>query len=86
MIINSKTYDILATIQRILTPLATFIVALCSIWGWTNHVEQIVATISALSVLLAALLKVCSDKYFSTGSIIFPNPELHVGEEEGEDE
>lgn len=68
MILSDKTYDVLATIQRILAPLGTFIVAVCGIWG-LPYAEQIAATISAVTVLLGAWLKACSNKYFDAGSI-----------------
>lgn len=81
MIINDKLYDILATIQRLLAPLATFIVAIAGIWGWTDFGQQIAATISAAAILLGAALKICSDKYFDAGTIMFLN-EMHKEDEE----
>lgn len=81
MILKDSVYDVLATIQRLLAPLATFAVAIMGIWG-APYSEQIAATLSAIAVLLGAFLKVCSNKYFDTGSITFTNPELHKGDEE----
>lgn len=78
---SDKTYDFLANIQRLLAPLATFIVAICGIWGWTEYGQQIAATISAVAVLLGAVLKVKSNQYFDTGTITFLNT-MH--EEDGE--
>lgn len=72
MILKDKTYDILALIQRFLAPLSTCVIAIMGIWG-APYAEQIAATISAVSVLLAAWLKICSNKYFDTGTITFVN-------------
>lgn len=80
MILSDKTYDVLAFIQRFLAPISTFIVALCSIWGW-EWGEQVAATIAALTVLLSAWLKACSNKYFDTGTITFINA-LHEEDED----
>jgi hypothetical protein len=72
---SDRTYDILANIQRLLAPLATFIVAICGIFGWTQSGEQIAAVISALAVFLGAILKIKSNQYFNTGTIVFPKTE-----------
>ena len=82
MILSDTTYDSLANIQRLLAPTATFIVAVCGIFGWTESGQQIAAVISALAVFLGAVLKICSNKYFDTGTITFLNA-MH--EEDGED-
>lgn len=83
MILNDKTYDILADIQRLLAPFATFVVAICGIFGWTESGQQIAAVISALAVFLGAVLKVCSKKYFDEGTITFINT-LHEEDGDGE--
>lgn len=84
MILNDKTYDVLANIQRLLAPLATFIVALCGIFGWTESGQQIAAVISAFAVFLGAVLKACSNKYFDTGTITFLSA-LHEEDEHDAD-
>ena len=82
MILNDKTYNTLALIQRMLIPIGTFLVALCGILGYP-HTDKITAIISALSVLLATFLKECSKKYFDAGAIMFLNT---YHEEEDEDD
>ena len=59
---NGKTYDILKTIALIIMPFADFVAALANIWG-IPYGSQIVATLVALHALLAAFVKVSSDKY-----------------------
>lgn len=60
---KNKTYDTLKYIAQIVLPaLATFYFALSDIWG-LPYGEQIVGTITALDLLLGALLKVSTEKY-----------------------
>ena len=76
MIMNDKLYDTLARTQRFVIPFGTFIIAIMGIWGVSEiNIERATATLSAISVLLAAWLNACSKKYFDTGTIIFPNIE-----------
>lgn len=62
MILQNKTYDVLKIIALIIMPFADFIAALANIWG-IPYGSQIVATLVALHALLAAFVKVSSDKY-----------------------
>ena len=60
---NSKLYDILKTLQRIVLPaLATLYVALAKIWGWPYSAE-IAGTITAVVTFLGAVLEISSAEY-----------------------
>ena len=60
---KNETYDKLKYIAQIVLPaLATFYFALSDIWG-LPYGEQIVGTITALDLLLGALLKISTGKY-----------------------
>ena len=59
---SNRTYDTLKTIAFIFAPLATFIGAVCIIWG-VPFSEQITATLAALDTLLGALLGKSSRDY-----------------------
>ena len=61
---SNKTYDVLKYIAQIVLPaLATFYFAIAQIWG-LPYAEEIVGTISAVDVLLGALLGLSSRAYF----------------------
>lgn len=75
---SNKTYDILKLVSMIATPLATFILTITDIWGLNQYGTAVAASVSALGVLLGAILKVSTDKYWETG--IYGN-----GEEDDED-
>ena len=63
MKLENKTYDILKFIAQIVLPaLGTFYFAIASIWG-LPYAEQIVGTISAVDVLLGALLGISTSNY-----------------------
>ena len=63
MKLENKTYDILKFIAQIVLPaLGTFYFAIASIWG-LPYAEQIVGTISAVDVLLGALLGISTSMY-----------------------
>lgn len=59
---SNKVYDVLNKIQRWLPSLATFVLAICSIWGLPFG-EEINNTIIAVAVLLAAALEVSTYTY-----------------------
>ena len=63
MKMSNKIYDVLKYIAQIVLPaLATFYFALSQIWG-LPYGEQIVGTISAIDVLLGALLGISTMQY-----------------------
>lgn len=62
MIFDNKTYDILKKIAFIFAPFATFVGAVCIIWG-VPFSEQITATLAAFDTLLGALLGKSSKDY-----------------------
>ncbi len=62
MKVSNKTYDIIKTIALTIAPIATFIAALVDIWG-IPYGSQIVATISALDVLVGALVVILKNLY-----------------------
>lgn len=59
---NNKTYDILKAIALYVAPVATFIGAICIIWG-VPYSEQITATLAAFDALLGSLLGVSTSQY-----------------------
>ena len=60
---SNKTYDILKYIALIVLPaIVTFWLAIANIWG-LPYGEQIGATLTAIDMLLGALLKLSSDNY-----------------------
>lgn len=61
---SNKLYDILKLVSMIATPLATFILTLTDIWGFNQYGTAIAASVSALGILLGAILKVSTDKYW----------------------
>lgn len=64
MILNDKVYDILKWIAIVCLPaLSTFIVVISKIWGWPDMGSMIAQTITAVAVLLGALLGVSSIQY-----------------------
>lgn len=64
MTISSKLYDILKWVVQIVLPACGALYsALAALWGFP-YVEQIVGTISAVTVFLGALMKVSSSNYY----------------------
>lgn len=64
-ILPDRVYDILKWVAIIVMPaLSTFIVGLGGIWSFP-YAEQIAATVTAVGVLLGALLGLSSAKYNS---------------------
>lgn len=67
MIFNNKTYDVLKWIATVVLPaLASFVLVLGQIWGWTDLTVPIGATIAALATFLGALLGISSIRYQQT--------------------
>ena len=61
---SNKLFDILAIIGRLVLPaLGTLYFALAKIWGLPLG-EEIVGTISAVTIFLNAILKIQSDQYW----------------------
>lgn len=64
MQLSNKYYDILKWIAIIALPaISTFIVVISKIWGWSELGGMIAQTITAVAVLLGALLGVSSMTY-----------------------
>lgn len=61
---SNKVYDILKMISMVATPLATFILTMTDVWGLNEYGTALAASVSALGVLLGAVLKVSTDKYW----------------------
>lgn len=62
--LNNTTYDILKWIAIIVMPsLATFISVISKIWGWGEMGSMVAQTITAVGVLLGAVLGVSSMQY-----------------------
>jgi len=60
---NNKIYDVLKYISVIGVPaVVLFINTLGQIWNW-QHTTEITATISAIGVLIGALIQLSSAKY-----------------------
>ena len=64
MMLNDKWYDVLKWVAIVCLPaLSTFIVVISKIWGWADLGSMIAQTITAVAVLLGALLGVSSLQY-----------------------
>ena len=63
-LLSSKVYDWLKWISIVCLPaLSTFIVVISKIWGWADLGNNIAQTITAVAVLLGALLGISSIQY-----------------------
>jgi hypothetical protein len=63
-ILNNKWYDVLKWIAIVALPaLSTFIVVISKIWGWADMGSMIAQTITAVAVLLGALLGISHIQY-----------------------
>lgn len=62
MKMSNKTYDTLKFISMIAGYIATFVLTLTDIWGFT-HGAAIAATVSAVGILLGAILTKSSADY-----------------------
>lgn len=61
---SSKVYDWLKWISIICLPaLSSFIVVISKIWGWADMGSMIAQTITAVAVLLGALLGISTIQY-----------------------
>ena len=70
-LIDNKWYDVLKWISIICLPaLSSFIVVISKIWGWADLGSMIAQTITAVAVLLGALLGVSSHLYNTTKDYI----------------
>ena len=64
MIFNDKVYDILKWVAIVALPaVATFIAIISKIWGWADLGIMISQTITAVAVLLGALLGISAIQY-----------------------
>lgn len=64
MKLNDKWYDILKWVAIVALPaISTFIVVLGKIWGWGDIAVSVAQTITALAVLLGALLGISAIQY-----------------------
>lgn len=59
---SNKTFDILRTIEAIIVPLFTFLIALTDIWD-VPHAAQLAATIAALNVAFGAIIEALRKNY-----------------------
>ena len=63
-IFNDKVYDILKWVAIVALPaIATFIAIISKIWGWADLGIMISQTITAVAVLLGALLGISAIQY-----------------------
>ena len=63
-ILPDKVFDLLKWIAIVCLPaLSTFIVVISRIWGWADLGSLIAQTITAVAVLLGALLGISSIQY-----------------------
>lgn len=63
-ILNNKWYDVLKWVAIVALPaLSTFIVVISKIWGWADMGSMIAQTITAVAVLLGALLGISHIQY-----------------------
>ena len=63
MEISNRMYDIIKFVSLIIAPIVTFISALATIWGWGDTGTKVVATLSAIDVLVGAVVVVLKTLY-----------------------
>lgn len=63
MTISNRMYDIIKIVSLLIAPIVTFVSALATIWGWGDVGTKVVATISAIDVLLGAVVVVLKTLY-----------------------
>lgn len=64
MMIPDKVYDVLKWVAIVALPaLATFVAIISKIWGWADLGVMISQTITAVAVLLGALLGISAVQY-----------------------
>lgn len=61
--INNKVYDIIKFISLIIAPIGVLIASLATIWGWGEIGSKVVATISAVDVLVGAVVVILKGIY-----------------------
>lgn len=66
--LNNKLFDILKWVSIVALPaLSTFIVVLGKIWNWGDIAPMVAQTITAVAVLLGALLGISTIQYNKGG-------------------
>lgn len=64
MMLSNKAYDVLKWIATVALPaLASFVLVLGQIWGWTDITVPVGASVAALATFLGALLGISSIQY-----------------------
>lgn len=63
MTISNRMYDIIKFVSLVIAPIATFASALATIWGWGDIGTKVVATISAVDVLVGAIVVILKTLY-----------------------
>ena len=63
MTISNKLYDVIKFVSLIIAPLTVFISALATIWGWRDVGTKVVATLSAVDVLIGAIVVILKTLY-----------------------
>lgn len=62
--INDKLYDILKWVSIVALPaISTFIVVIGKIWNWGDIAPMVAQTVTAVAVLLGALLGISTIQY-----------------------
>lgn len=61
--VDNKVYDIIKFISLIIAPIGVLIASLCTIWGWGEVGSKVVATISAVDVLVGAVVVILKGIY-----------------------
>lgn len=77
---SNKTYDRIKWVAQILLPaIATFWFTISNLWG-LPYCDKILGTISAIMLLLGALLKVSTSKYAGDGDMVIDttDPDLDI--------
>ena len=63
MKITNKIYDIIKFVSLVIAPIVTFVSALATIWGWGDVGTKVVATLSAIDVLVGAVVVILKAIY-----------------------
>lgn len=63
MTISNKLYDIIKFVSLVIAPLTVFVSALATIWGWGDVGTKVVATLSAIDVLVGAIVVILKTLY-----------------------
>lgn len=62
MRLSNKNYDLLKMVALYIAPIATFVGAVCAIWG-VPSAEKITATLAAVDTLIGALVAISAYNY-----------------------